>query len=181
MSAILRRLPFKEVADELAVGLERIRIKPYQIIVWVSVTTRSVLELPGHAPRIPAILDTGHSDNFSIRREHLSRWAQLDEAALPQLRRIRDRGRLVPVHAANLWIHRNVPGKRDEYSRHTPWLLPLKQGIAVYPDEAQFPRLPLLGMRALVRNKLYFTMDPERCVVNVRTRDWRTRLLQWLS
>lgn len=181
MSAILRQLPFTEDADELAVGLERVRIKPYQIILWVSITTRSLLELPAHAPRFPAILDTGHSDNFSLAEQHLSRWARLDVTALPQVRRVRDRGREIPVHAANLWIHRNVPGKRDEFSTGAPWLLPLKQGIAVYPDDAQHPRLPLLGLRALVQNKLHFTMDPERRLVNLRTRDWRTRLVQWLD
>jgi hypothetical protein len=181
MSAILRQLPFREEADELAVGLERIRIKPYQIIVWVSVTTRAVVELPPNTPRIPAILDTGHSDNFSIQDQHLTRWAGLEVTALPQVRRLRDRSRNIPVHAANLWIHRNVPGKRDEFTNEAPWLLPLKQGIAVYPGESQFPRLPLLGLRALVRNKLHLTMDPELCVVNLRTRDWRTKMLRLLS
>ena len=181
MSAILRQLPFMDDADELAVGLERVRIKPYQIILWVSISPRSVLELPAHAPRLPAILDTGHSDYFSIAEQQLSRWARLAVTALPQVRRVRDRGRTIPVHAANLWIHRNVPGKRDEFSTATPWLLPLRQGIAVYPEEAQPPRLPLLGLRALVQNKLHFTMDPERRLVHLRTRDWRTRLLQWLS
>jgi hypothetical protein len=38
----------------------------------------------------------------------------------------------------------------------------------------------LLGLRALVWNKLHFTMDPGRCVVNLRTPDWRTKLLRWL-
>ena len=46
MTAILRRLPFHENADEVAVGLERVRIRPYQIIVWVSLSAKSVLELP---------------------------------------------------------------------------------------------------------------------------------------
>ena len=65
MTAILRRLPFHENADEVSVGLERVRIRPYQIIVWVSLSAKSVLELPPHAPRFPAILDTGHNHNFS--------------------------------------------------------------------------------------------------------------------
>ena len=29
--------------------------------------------------------------------------------------------------------------------------------------------------------RIPITMDPERCVVNLRTRDWRTRLLQRVS
>lgn len=181
MSAVLRQLPFKEAADELAVRPERNAIKPYQIIVWVSVTLRSVVELPPQTPRIPAILDTGHTGDFSIQDQHLTQWAGLELTALPQIRRIRDRGRHIPVHAANLWIHRNLPGKRDEFTNEPPWLLPLKHGIAVYPGELLFPRLPLLGLRALVRNKLHFTMDPERCFINLRTPDWRTKLLRLLS
>jgi hypothetical protein len=69
MTSILRDLPFSEQRDELAIGLHRIPIKPYQIVIWVSLTTRGILELPPHAPRFPMILDTGHNYNFSIREE----------------------------------------------------------------------------------------------------------------
>jgi hypothetical protein len=73
-----------------------------------------------------------------------------------------------------------LPGTRDEFNGAAPMLLPLDLGIAVYPGEVQFPRLPLLGLRALVQTKLHFTMDPERCTVDLRTPDRRTKLLRWL-
>jgi hypothetical protein len=62
-----------------------------------------------------------------------------------------------------------------------PFLVKLDRGVTVYPDEAQFPRLPLLGLRALVRNRLHLTLDAERCVVHLRTSDWRARFLRWLA
>jgi hypothetical protein len=40
MTAILRQLPFLEDEDEVAVGFERLLVRPYQIIAWVSVTPR---------------------------------------------------------------------------------------------------------------------------------------------
>jgi len=179
MTAILRHLPFREEADEVSCGLERVPIKPYQIIVWVSLTARPVVELPPTAPRLLALLDTGHNHNFSLQDRHLAQWAGLD-AALPRVGRIREGGRDLPLHAANVWLHPNLRGKRDAFSGAPPLLLPLDQGIAVYPGGSSFPRLPLLGLRALVRNKLHVALDPERRVVHLRTSDWRARLAQWL-
>jgi hypothetical protein len=88
---------------------------------------------------------------------------------------------LVPLCAANVWIHPDVPDKRDQLSLDPPFLLSLDQGVAIYPSELDFPRLPLLGLRSLVRNKLHLMLDPERCLVNLRTPDWRTKLLRWLG
>jgi hypothetical protein len=181
MTAILRQLPFQEAEGEVHVELERIPVKPYQIVVWVSVTPRTVLDLPPNAPRIPAILDTGHSHNISIQRRHLAEWARVEEGALPPLGQIRQRDRLAPLRAAHLWIHPNVPGKRDEWSGAPALRLGLDRGIAVYPGDGDFPRLPLLGLRALVRNRLHFTVDSERRLVNLRTPDWRTKVMRWFS
>ncbi len=181
MTAILRHLPFFEQESEAAVGLERVRIKPYQIIVWVSVTARNVLELPPHAPRLPAILDTGHSHNFSIQHRHLTDWVQVQPDLLRQIGAITVEGQHVPLHDANVWLRRNLPRHRDLFSDELPYRLKLDRGLAVYPRGSDFPPLPLLGLRAIVRNKLHFWMDPERCVVHLRTQDWRTKLLRWLS
>ena len=181
MTAIVHHLPFSEKEDEVHVGLQRVPIKPYQIILWVNLTAREVLELPPDAPRFPAILDTAHNHNFSIQSRHLTHWARVQPASLPRLRWIREGGRLAPVHAGHVWIHPNVPGKRDEFSGAPAFRLRLDQGLAVHPDDLVFPRLPLLGLRALVRNKPHFAMDPERCLVDLHTPGWRTRLVRWFS
>ncbi len=181
MTAILRRLPFHENADEVTVGLERVRIRPYQIIVWVSLSAKSVLELPPHAPRFPALLDTGHNHNFSIRRQHLVNWAGIDPAGVPVRGAVREGGRRAQLYRLNAWLHPNQAGERDRFADRPPFCLELPEGVAVYPDEAGFPPLPLLGLRALVRNKLHLAIDPESQLVNLRTPDWRTWLAHWLS
>jgi hypothetical protein len=181
MTAILRDLPFREKDDEVAVGQERVRVKAYQIVVWVSLSPRHVADLPPHAPRFPAILDTGHSHNFSIQDRHLAQWAGLNLQALASLGRAREGGRYVPLHAANVWLHPNLPGARDVFSGRPPFLMRLDRGVAVYPSQHKYPRLPLLGLRALVRNRLHLAVDPERCVAHLRTPDWRTWLLRLLA
>ena len=42
-----------------------------------------------------------------------------------------------------------------------PVSLKLEEGIAIYPDDIG-PRLPVLGLRALSRNRLHLAIDPER-------------------
>src|SRR5947209_1489909 len=129
MTAILHHLPFREEADEVSCGLERIRIKPYQIIVWISITARLVRELAPQTPRIPAILDTGHSHNFSIQQRHLTDWSRL---ALPTLSRrgtISIGGETLPLHTAAVWMHPNQPGQRDHFRKMPPFRLDLQGGI----------------------------------------------------
>jgi hypothetical protein len=181
MTAILRRLPFFPREDEVAVGSERVRIRPYQIVVWVSLSPMNVLALPPHARRLPALLDTGHNHNFSIRGQHLRAWAGIDPASVPLLGRIKEGTRRVELRSLNVWLHPNVKGHRDRFADRPPFCVKLPAGVAVYPDEAEFPPLPLLGLRALVRNKLHLWLDSDRCLVNLRTLDWWTRLLRWLS
>src|SRR5262245_47876004 len=100
MTSILRRLPFLEREDEVQVGLQRVPIKPYQIILWASVTPRAILELPPLARRFPVILDTAHNHNFSISESQLAEWGGVQVASLAPRAWIRERGRHVPLYAA---------------------------------------------------------------------------------
>ena len=50
MTAILRRLPYQELEDEVALGHDRIPVKPFPIVVLVSLTARGMLQLPPQAP-----------------------------------------------------------------------------------------------------------------------------------
>jgi hypothetical protein len=180
MTSILRQLPFQQQADEVSFGLERIAAKPYQIILWVSVTKASVVQLPPHAPRFPAILDTGHSHNFSIHERHLAEWASVSAHQLSKRGHTTIQHERVPLHDATVWIHPNEPGKRDEFADQPPYRFDFLEGITLSPGSAH-PRLPLLGLRALVRNKLHFALNSERCAVNLQAPDWRTKLSWWLS
>lgn len=162
MRQILRRLPFKDVGGELEVHGEKVLVRPYQIIVWVSVS------LPGDPPGspIPTIIDTGHSHNFSVQEVQLVNWGGLQLDQLESLGDILVNQRLVPLKRASLWIHRNRAGSDELLS--DPFLLDVTQGIAVYPERTSgAPRLPLLGLRALVRNGLRVTIDGSRMVVSL--------------
>src|SRR5262249_43501086 len=146
---------------------EVVPIKLYQIIVWVSVGLRQIVEWDPRTPRLPAVLDTGNNHNLSIGEGHLVRWAGMLPESLRRLGSIRERGKTIPLHAARLWLHPNVRGERRATGAD-PVPLQIEEGIAIYPDEAA-PRLPVLGLRALTVNKLHLTIDSERRVVSLRT------------
>ncbi len=67
---------------------------------------------------------------------------------------MREGGRVPSLRFANLWIHRNSSGRRDLRGGE-PFLLLLKEGIAIYPDDgSDYPRFPLLGLRSIINNNL---------------------------
>ena len=53
MPTILRRLPFFETHTRAPVPSGGITIRPYQIIVWISLYPMKRRELPPNAPRFP--------------------------------------------------------------------------------------------------------------------------------
>jgi hypothetical protein len=181
MPSILKRLPIPEHDDIAFVGTEHVRIKACEAIVWVSLTLKKSLTWDPATPCFPAILDIGHTHNFSIQDQHLIRWAGVRPDSLRILGQVRQAGKRLPRCAAHIWLHHNVGGTRDRLEDVPPHRLELPRGIAVYPSgEDDFPRLPLLGMRALLANKLHLIIDGKNQWANLRTQDWRTRLINWL-
>ncbi len=163
---ILRQLPFLDAASTIEVGGESVAIRAYQIVVWVSLSVSEVLEV--QAPRFPAILDTGHNHNFSIREKQFVKWTRISLGALTRLGQVLVNRQEVPLFAAHLWIHRNRPGRSELLLR--PYRLELPQGTALYADGLPgAPRLPLLGLRGLVSNKLRLTIDGVNRLVSLRT------------
>jgi hypothetical protein len=86
----------------------------------------------------------------------------------------------MPLHALKLWLHGNRPGE-IAISSDEPVFVELLGGVAVYPDGEEYPRLPLLGMRAILGNHPHLAINAEHKSVILRTPDWRTRLLSWLA
>jgi hypothetical protein len=163
---ILRNLPFFDVPTTVVVQGATISIKADQIIVWVGLTAGGRADLDPASPRLPAILDTGHTHNFSIREQQLVEWAGLDPRPLTKLGEIRVGGDRLPLLEADIWLHPNEPGNRDAVTERPPYCLELDLGIAVYPRAlTTAPRLPLLGLRALRLADLHLTIDcPSRRV-----------------
>ncbi len=163
---VLRQLPFRASPHTVEVAEEEVRVRAYQIVVWVSLSIQDVLAKD--ARRFPAVLDTGHSHNFSIREDQLLPWAGVAAASLAGLGSIVVNRDEVPLRAAHLWVHRNRPGTVELLPK--AFRLEVPQGVAVYlPGSASAPRLPLLGLRALVRSKLRLTVDGDKMSVSLRT------------
>lgn len=171
---VLRSLPYFPRETAIALGAERVVVRPYQIIVWVSVARVGDIAPPAEPRRFPAILDTGHNDNFAITPRHLREWAGVSWADLPLEPGAERRYQGVPVphRRANLWLHPNQYGWRDLFDPGMrPALLELDAGIAVYGDGEQVgvegttrltgPRLPLLGLRALTTSRIKLRIDGE--------------------
>ncbi|HEX5273308.1 MAG TPA: hypothetical protein VFW33_22580 [Gemmataceae bacterium] len=153
-------------------GAEIVPISAYEIVVWVSLASPDVLD-PFELPRFPALLDTAHTHNFMIREVHLVRWARrrLDVLGLAR-GEVLQSGRRFPVHAARLWIHPNQPGYWNRLSGAPPYRLKVPEGIIVSPPTSTYPRLPLVGLRAIVRNKLDLRVRGKDGMVSPRTRPW---------
>jgi hypothetical protein len=171
MPSILRDLPFfPEQPEDVKFDGRSIPIRANQIMVWVGITEGEQTEFDPRRPWFPAILDPGFSHNFSMRHEHLIRWAGLDPRWLKRGKEVRINKEVAPLYKADVWLHPNVPGRRDRAVGIEPFRLALDSGIAVYPPTmSSAPRLPLLGLRALRLARLHLTIDCDRCLVALRT------------
>src|SRR5205085_1898461 len=71
---ILDRLPLSVGYAEVLTPDGMAEVRPYQIVVMVSLAAQEIIELPEGASRFPAILDTGNNHNFAIQQEQFERW-----------------------------------------------------------------------------------------------------------
>jgi hypothetical protein len=172
MARILHKLPIPQQDTVAFVGEEMVPIVAYEIVVWVSLASRNVLD-PSRLPRFPALIDSAHTHNFLVREEHLVRWAGIRPESLGLGRgEILQAGRRVPLRAAQLWIHRNEPGYWDRLSVAPPYFLDVAEGILASAPTSTFPRLPLVGLRAIVQNKLDLTVKGKGGMVSLSSRPW---------
>ena len=150
--------PIPETAGHVMTPAGAVEVLPCQIVVMVSIAATRVLALPTDAPRFPAVLDTGNNHNFAIRHEQFDRWTGL---SLPRRGLVNVGGRTIPLYAGNVWIH---PALGE------PFRLRMEEGIVVYPSDVANPaRLPILGLRALVRNGLTVLIDGKTREVTIAT------------
>jgi hypothetical protein len=140
MPTILRDLPFvPDKPKEVEFDGRSITIKGDQIMVWVGITEGEQTEFDPRRPVFPAILDIGLSYGFSIRHDHLIRWAGLDPRWLKQAGEVHINEEKVPSYRADIWLHPNVRGKRDRAVGIEPFWFDLKR-IAVYPRTCRMHR-----------------------------------------
>jgi hypothetical protein len=142
----------------------RIDLRPPKILVGVSLTL--VGEGKSSNQRVitmPAILDTGFNRTFEIDEWHLIRWAGLRKDHLnPAAKNKSDDGRKYDLCEARIWLHR-TPYEGPEAPRAQPPLLLAnsRQVRVMAPIGKPNPRLHLLGLTALIENRLQVAIDGE--------------------
>ncbi|HEX7377727.1 MAG TPA: hypothetical protein VF278_11475 [Pirellulales bacterium] len=115
-----------------------VNLRAFQIAVPIRLTIAGIL-----SPEFPAILDTGLSHNLSMREEHVQQWVQLPARKTGI---VFVNGQAAPTIEADLVLEGIT--------------FPLRDGVVAYPPRHPFaPRLPTLGLRALVRNNIRLLID----------------------
>jgi hypothetical protein len=135
-------LAYHSEKTNVAVHDESVEVKAFQIIVWMSISPDPLSDWDPRTLRFPAILDIGHNHNFAMTENHLLKWAGLQVNLLTPLGNVRERGERILLRRAGLWLHMD-----DE-----PFKLDVAEGISVHTGD--WPRLPVLGLRALSNSKL---------------------------
>jgi hypothetical protein len=110
-----------------------------------------------------------------VQDRHLREWAGIDPRLLVVLGDAEINGQVVTRRRATVWLYPNIPGRQEVAGDRPPFRLRTARGIAVYAPDAvrPGPRLPLLGLPALLDNDLDCWIDPERRHITVRPRNWR--------
>ena len=173
MAILVSNQPFFSTPTKVTVNGREVSVKADQIIVWVSLVEGGTGRLDSGTPRFPAILDTGHTHNFSIQEQQLIEWAGVDPRVLTKIGEIRVGKDRLPLFEADVWLYRNVAGKTDLSAGRAPYCVELDAGVAVYPRATDTaPRLPLLGLRAmrLARFRLGIDCDALRLTIRTATR-----------
>jgi len=151
-------LPYHSAKTSITLPNEVVGVKAFQIIIWVSVAQGESSLWDARIPKIPAILDCGNNHNFAITENHLVKWAGIAAASLPESSMIREQQQRVRLRKAKLWLHNDAD----------PFPLRVEEGIAVHTGD--WPRLPILGLRALTNSKLQTLIYGDTLRVVIRTR-----------
>jgi hypothetical protein len=180
---ILDRLPMLPNSNIIRFGQHQASFHRNSIIVWISVALRSEQDPKRISPPFPALLDSGNNCEAYLHENHLTRWAGIEPASLPELGFKKLNKIEVSFRDADIWIHPNVPGRIERSTRREPFRLPLDDGMAVGPsraDQTNFPRVPLIGFSALFNNGLDYWFDSKSGHSYLRTASWRSRIIRSL-
>jgi hypothetical protein len=143
-------LEISQGATVVPTVLGAIEIKAFQIVASVRLSIGGQM-----TPDFPAIVDTGLNHNFAITEEHLGALG-IKPDVLETIGWMKVLDRIVPLKAAELHLGGHP--------------LIASSGISVWPGK--HPRLPLLGMRALIQNKMRLVIDGRRCKASIGPSMW---------
>ncbi len=165
--ALFGRYPILPNAKNHSVAGTLLRIGAFQLTVEVSLTLPGCRRLPDGTSRFPAVLDTGHSHNFSIRQSHLEDFAGVRPDDLVRLRsvKLRDSSGIehrIAAFDADIWLH---PRRADA----DPVRLELDGGFTCYQDHDPIPGppFPLVGARGLVTAGISLAIDYNKLLFSI--------------
>lgn len=162
MAVLLRNVPIIEKETTAFVRGKGIPIFENQLVVWLAIRPKGVALPPPVTDAFPAILDLGFNHNFFLRDDHFYEWAGYRQEDTGVLGKRIFFGKALPLRPFNIWIFRNKPRWRDELRNDVPFLLELADGLAVNVPGHNLPRMPLLGLNALLTNRLRLAVDGEK-------------------
>jgi len=149
-----------------------IQLKPFQILLWLSITEQGVDQISSDLPRVPVLLDTGQNHTLCLRDSHLMHSglkAPFPWSSSPlRVRVASGTERMVPRLLVDVWLHSNIPVLMEH-----PLLIRLGlRGAACFllSGAIQGPHLPLLGLAALCAGSVTVEMQckPEGGILNLR-------------
>jgi hypothetical protein len=151
-----------DIISEYEDVFDHIDIRPPKIIVGISITVAGERAFPSGAWTVPAVLDTGLNRALEIDERHLERWAGIKKSYLRVItpkKKLDDRS--YETCLANIWLHRSTytTPKSEDYK--DPLLLQKSDTIRVIVPSTPtpWPRLPLVGLQALLDNNLHLKID----------------------
>ncbi len=154
-------------------------IRPPKIIVGLSVTLPAERKFLQGVWTFPAALDTGLNRTLEIDERHLEKWAGTRKSYLRIIKTNQqsDNGRYDEC-AVNIWLHRSpyTNPKSDRYDK--PLHLENSGSIRVMHPLADRlkPRLPILGLQALIDTDLDLKVETRRGVFVI----WRSKTFPFL-
>ena len=165
MSVILNALPYlnREYRLQTSIrGADSYLIRQNQIVCWASLTPEGVAwARHDNRSMFPVVIDTGNGRNFNIREDQLVTCAGATHLVELFGNNVIVNGQKVSLRKATLWLYRNRPGELAADINVDPFPIDFSGGIEVFNDpvKTSFPRLPLLGMRALHVSQLELTIN----------------------
>lgn len=142
-------------------GLRPYKVNRPKIILGISVAPYG-MSFHNSMPVMPVLLDTGCNANFEIDEQHLY-WTGYEKAryGYPLDRKVRPGKRTYEVFHSTCWLHLQPYNGPQFLGPNEPFQLARSDEIRVMerigPEPA--PRFPLLGLKALVLNRLQISID----------------------
>jgi hypothetical protein len=144
---------------------DRFDVRPPKIIVGLSITHRTERKFPAGTWAFPAVLDTGFNRVLEMDVRHFNRWTGYREEYLDILRRNQtsDDGNF-DLCGANIWLHRSPYNNPRDHRQKQPLHLQNSSILRVMHESGpkHKPRMPLLGLQALIQNNLNLRIDARR-------------------